>query len=409
MSGEYVLSVTQLNEYAANLLRRDFLLKNVAVCGEVSGLKKHSSGHIYFSVKDENALVRCVMFKQDALSGLKCSIADGMFVTVRGYVTIYTRDGQFQINASSVEGAGNGELYERFLMLKSGLEKEGLFDREHKKPLPFLPNCIGVVTSETGAVIRDIRSVTQRRFPNMPIILAPAKVQGDGAAKEIVEGIKKLDGMEEIDVIIVGRGGGSMEDLWTFNDESVARAIFECKTPIVSAVGHETDFTIADFIADLRAPTPSAAAELCVPLYDGLTERIEQQTEMLERYCAAKLKSCEAEIRTLVGGVGQAVYSIDREKQRASYAVDELKRAAQTKLDREKAAFERLIAEYNALNPFGVLKRGYSIVRHNGMCVTDALELKENDRIDIIMANGGLEAVVAEVKRGGTNAEEADV
>lgn len=409
MSGEYVLSVTQLNEYAANLLRRDFLLKNVAVCGEVSGLKKHSSGHIYFSVKDENALVRCVMFRNDALSGLKCNIADGMFVTIRGYVTIYAKDGQFQINVSSVEGAGKGELFERFLMLKARLEKEGLFDREHKKPLPVLPNCIGVVTSETGAVIRDIRSVTKRRFPNMPIILASAKVQGGDAAKEIVDGIRKLDGIDDIDVIIVGRGGGSMEDLWTFNDESVARAIFDCKTPIVSAVGHETDFTIADFVADLRAPTPSAAAELCVPLYDGLTERIERQTDMLERYCAAKLKNCEAEIRALSGGVGQAAYSMDIERQRASYALDELKRAAHTRLDRETAAFERLMAGYNALNPFGVLKRGYSIVKHKGKCITGAHELKESDKIDIMMTDGSIEAVVAKVKRGGTNAEEADI
>ena len=275
----YVLSVTQLNEYVSTLIRNDMLLGSVSIRGEISGFKRHSSGHIYFSMKDESSVVRCVMFRQNAMS-LDRSIGDGMQVTASGYASLYTRDGQFQFYVKSIEREGEGELYRRFAMLKTRLEAQGLFAKEHKKPIPMLPKCLGVVTSATGAAIQDIINITRRRYPAMDILLSPASVQGAGAAKEIADAIRLLDGSGKADVIIVGRGGGSIEELWAFNEEIVAKAIYACKTPIVSAVGHETDFTIADFAADLRAPTPSAAAELCVPEYEALNDELEYMRDL---------------------------------------------------------------------------------------------------------------------------------
>ncbi|MBR5947942.1 MAG: exodeoxyribonuclease VII large subunit, partial [Clostridia bacterium] len=250
---ETVFSVSNLNEYVCRLLENDIRLRSLKVSGELTGFKRHSSGHLYFSLKDENALIRCVMFRSNALK-LSFEPKDGMQVVLSGSVSLYVKDGQYQFYATGMRPSGEGELYKQFLELRDKLSAEGLFDR--KRPIPFLPRCVGVATSETGAAFHDIRSVISRRFPTMRILLAPVQVQGMGAAQTIIDGISLLNEVDEVDVIIVGRGGGSYEDLSCFNDEALAMAVFMSKKPVISAVGHEIDFTICDFVSDLRAPTP---------------------------------------------------------------------------------------------------------------------------------------------------------
>ena len=254
------LSVAQLNEYVRRTLASDVMLKNICITGEISNFKRHVSGHWYFTLKDEEAAISCVMFRQAAQT-VRFQPENGMSVRLTGSVSLYVKTGSYQFYGERMEQEGLGELYLRFERLKQKLLAEGLFDPSLKKPLPLLPRGIGIVTSSTGAVVHDICTVTWRRNPAMPLYLCPVKVQGEGAAKEIAAAIRRLDRMPEAEVLIVGRGGGSMEDLWPFNEEIVARAIAACQTPVVSAVGHETDFTIADFAADMRAPTPSAAAK----------------------------------------------------------------------------------------------------------------------------------------------------
>ena len=258
-------TVSEVNEYINKLLRGDIILRNLNVEGEISNFKLHSSGHMYFSIKDDNSRLRCVMFRGQSRL-LKFLPEEGMKVIVKGYVALYERDGQYQLYIQEMQPAGIGALYLAYEQLKEKLEREGLFYESTKKPLPFLPERIGVVTSPTGAAIRDIISVINRRNPNVEIIIYPVLVQGTESKEQIVEAIDYFNKNNYVDVIIVGRGGGSIEELWSFNEEVVARSIFSSKIPIVSAVGHETDFTIADFVADMRAATPSAAAELVIPL-----------------------------------------------------------------------------------------------------------------------------------------------
>ena len=292
-----IYSVGQVNRYVRNMFTHDYILKKIYVKGEVSNCKYHPSGHIYFSLKDETGLLSCVMFAGQR-RGLAFRMKDGDRVVVGGAVDVYERDGRYQMYAREITLEGAGALYERFLALKAELEEMGMFATEYKQPIPRFIQKLGVVTAPSGAAVQDIRNISLRRNPYLQIILYPALVQGDGAADSIVQGIRMLDGAG-VDTIIVGRGGGSIEDLWAFNEEKVARAIFECRTPIISAVGHETDFTIADFAADLRAPTPSAAAELAVDdfaqvmhILDNyrerfrrdMRERIEYQKVRLEQY-----------------------------------------------------------------------------------------------------------------------------
>ncbi|NCB30429.1 MAG: exodeoxyribonuclease VII large subunit, partial [Clostridia bacterium] len=306
----YTLSVTQLNEYVSGLFRRDLLLQGVRVRGEISGFKRHSSGHLYFSIKDEGALVRCVMFRQNTLS-LSALPKDGQSVIVRGSVSLYVKDGQYQLYVTALEQAGEGELYRRFLEMKDALAAEGLFDSEHKKPLPLLPKCMGVVTSPTGAAMQDILQIARRRFPKMNITLYPVRVQGEGAAEEIAHGVREMNRLRLADVLVVGRGGGSLEDLWAFNEPVVARAIYDCEIPVVSAVGHETDFSIADFVADLRAPTPSAAAELCIPEYERLWEEIEEAKIALQTLPHGRIDALRREIDALANA---ASFSLPRHR-----------------------------------------------------------------------------------------------
>lgn len=290
-------SVSRINQYIKNMFQTDFLLGRVSVAGEVSNCRYHSSGHIYFTLKDGQSSLACVMFAGDR-RGLGFKLDDGMSIIASGSISVYERDGKYQLYAKSIQHDGMGVLYERYLALKTELEEMGMFDASFKKPIPQYAMNIGVVTAQTGAVIHDIQNVAARRNPYVQLYLCPAKVQGDGAAQSICAGISTLDRMN-LDVIIIGRGGGSIEDLWAFNEECVARAIFECNTPIISAVGHETDFTIADFVSDMRAPTPSAAAELAVFDYAQWNGRIVRLHDMLERCMDGRVRTYENRLEAL--------------------------------------------------------------------------------------------------------------
>lgn len=388
------VTVSQLNAYVKQSLAMDAVLSDITVTGELSGVKLHSSGHIYFSLKDENALIRCAFFKPHSLN-VKFRPADGMRVSARGRVTLFERDGQYQLNVFSLEQNGDGELFLKFERLKKQLESEGLFDSKYKKPLPKFIKKVGVATSPTGAVIRDIINVATRRCPDISIVLAPVAVQGPDCPRSVIAGIDALENMPDVDVIIVGRGGGSMEDLFGFNDETLARRIFACKKPVISAVGHETDFTIADFVADLRAPTPSAAAELAVfdsyELYQTLdilfsrataavaakTEKFEGRIEMFSRFFSEPEKITADKANTI-------------EKLNIR-----LENAIKLALSGTEHKITNLENKLNALNPLNVLERGYAVITDkNGKTLRDAAQTVKGDEIDIRLKKGKIHAEV---------------
>lgn len=376
-----IYSVGQVNRYVRNMFTQDYILKKIYVKGEVSNCKYHPSGHIYFSLKDETGLLSCVMFAGQR-RGLAFRMKDGDRVVVGGAVDVYERDGRYQMYAREITLEGAGALYERFLALKAELEEMGMFAPEYKQPIPRFIQKLGVVTAPSGAAVQDIRNISLRRNPYLQIILYPALVQGDGAADSIVQGIRMLDGAG-VDTIIVGRGGGSIEDLWAFNEEKVARAIFECRTPIISAVGHETDFTIADFAADLRAPTPSAAAELAVDdfaqvmhILDNyrerfrrdMRERIEYQKVRLEQYkLRLKYLSPESRLR-------------DNRQILADYD-DALRSAMKNKLQQYRHRLGIYLERYQGMSPLVKLNQGYSFVAdQDGRGISSVEQVKPGDR-----------------------------
>ena len=397
----YRLTVSQLNEYVNGLLKSDSLLSHVCVSGEISGFKRHSSGHLYFSIKDEGALVRCVMFRQNAFS-LDFSPQDGQSVLIYGSVSIYVKDGQYQLYVTAMERQGEGELYRRFMLMKTRLEARGYFDEGHKKPIPQLPRCVGIITSPTGAAIQDIINITRRRFPSMNMLLCPVRVQGEGAAEEIAEAIYAMNRIKKADVLIVGRGGGSMEDLWPFNEEIVAKAIYESNIPIVSAVGHETDFSIADFTADLRAPTPSAAAELCVPEYARLYGDIVSAQGYISDLCHKEMDN----LRQRLSGIrDSAAFAMARHRvEMLSRAVeiqrDNMSTMLRSELINAIHSIEKQQSRLNALSPEAVLERGYGMVQQNGVFVGSADELKEKQKALLIMKNGRADISIDSVSRG---------
>lgn len=409
----YTLSVTQLNEYVAGLFRRDLLLQGVRVRGEVSGFKKHSSGHLYFSIKDEGALVRCVMFRQNALS-LSTLPKDGQSVVVRGSVSLYTRDGQYQFYVTGLEQQGEGELYRRFLELKAALEARGLFDQAHKKPLPLLPKCVGVITSPTGAVIQDISHVVRRRFPKMNMLLYPVRVQGEGAAEEISHAIREMSRRKLADVLIVGRGGGSLEDLWAFNEAVVAQAIYDCEIPIVSAVGHETDFSIADFVADLRAPTPSAAAELCVPEYDRLLGEIEGAAQALRTLSRGRVAALRQEVEAASHAASFALpkHRVEVLRRDLAGARISLKASLRAELLGAYGALEQTRARLEEMSPRRVLDRGYAMVKLATGYVSGIGELAPGMGADLVMRDGTAEIMIEKINKDKTgktgNIDKAD-
>lgn len=385
-----VLSVTQLNTYIKSIIDGDGLLRSLYVVGEISNFTNHyRTGHFYLTLKDENCAVKAVMFAS-ANRRLKFMPENGMKVIVRGRVSVFERDGQYQLYIDDMQPDGLGALNLAFEQLKNRLAQEGLFDERFKKPIPYRCMRIGVVTSATGAVIQDIRNVISRRYPLAEIILAPVQVQGASAAPQIVDAIERFNSGDYADVLIVGRGGGSLEDLWAFNEEIVARAVFKSRIPIISAVGHETDFTICDFVADLRAPTPSAAAELAVP--DIREDIAFVQTVVYE---------CEA---TLLQRVNDEKERLEMIKERLRYrspsmlidqkiqTVDTLMTSAllsvQRKLDSETARLSSTAARLDALSPLRVMARGYSIVTKDEKVVASSKALKKGDRITVGFLDG---------------------
>ena len=385
-----VLSVTQLNTYIKSIIDGDSLLRSLYVVGEISNFTNHyRTGPFYLTLKDENCAVKAVMFAS-ANRRLKFMPENGMKVIVRGRVSVFERDGQYQLYIDDMQPDGLGALNLAFEQLKNRLAQEGLFDERFKKPIPYRCMRIGVVTSATGAVIQDIRNVISRRYPLAEIILAPVQVQGASAAPQIVDAIERFNSGDYADVLIVGRGGGSLEDLWAFNEEIVARAVFKSRIPIISAVGHETDFTICDFVADLRAPTPSAAAELAVP--DIREDIAFVQTVVYE---------CEA---TLLQRVNDEKERLEMIKERLRYrspsmlidqkiqTVDTLMTSAllsvQRKLDSETARLSSTAARLDALSPLKVMARGYSIVNKDEKVVASSKALKKGDRITVGFSDG---------------------
>ena len=385
-----VFRVSELNEYVSLLLSGDPVLGDLRVSGEISGFKRHSSGHLYFSLKDENALVRCVMFRQQALR-LNFQPQDGMQVLLYGKASLYEKDGSFQLYANYLKKSGEGELYLRFLALKKELEERGWFSEERKRPIPFLPRRVGVVTSGTGAAVQDILNIIQRRFPRMPVVIASVRVQGAGAVEEIAEAIGEMNRKHAADVLIVGRGGGSMEDLWAFNEPMVAEAIYRSDIPVVSAVGHETDFTIADFVADLRAPTPSAAAELCVPEMDACYEAIHMQSERMRRALNARLERMRASVRLFASAKAFRLLEnrLMSERQTLDGVRERAYRGVREQLNAARSELLRMRVQLAALDPSAVLERGYAILTDtDGHAIGGVGAMHTGDAVSIRMHDG---------------------
>ena len=383
------VTVTQLNKYIKDRFDEDENLNAILVKGEISNFKNHYTGHLYFTLKDENSLIKCIMFKSYA-ERLAFKPKDGMKVMVFGSVSVFERDGVYQIYAKSLLEDGMGDLHEQFEQLKAKLEKEGLFAENHKKPIPLYPKVIGVLTSQTGAVIRDIINVSTRRNPNVYIRLLPVPVQGPGAAEQIAEKIKIMNDKKLADVLIIGRGGGSLEDLWPFNEEIVARAIYESELPIISAVGHETDFTIADFVADLRAPTPSAAAELAVPDVYELKQKINDY----ENRCRMSLKK-QIQLMKLryEKCMKSRVFTDPMRKIRDidivldSY-VQRLENRIRNIQKDNKTKYVELVTKLDTLSPLKTLTRGYTLAEKDNRIVKSVNELNKGDEIKLRFFDG---------------------
>ncbi len=389
------ISVTELNKYIKEKIAGDENLNNVLVKGEISNYKHHYTGHLYFTLKDENSLIKCIMFKSSAIN-LKFEPRDGMKVMVFGTVSVFERDGVYQIYVKAMQEDGMGSLYKAYEEMKARLEKEGLFDVSHKKKIPAMPKCIGVLTSNTGAVIRDIINVSTRRNPNVYIKLLPVPVQGEGAAEKIADAIKIMNDKKLADVIIIARGGGSLEDLWPFNEEIVARAIYDSELPVISAVGHETDFTIADFVADLRAPTPSAAAELAVPNITEVMLKISTYNNRLKLALKKKVEFMKLRYEKCMNN---RVFKDPMQKINERYMLVDMKvKSIQNSIINiykdKKTAMIKHISKLDALSPLKTLTRGYSIVQMNGKIVKSVKELQKDDEIDIRLLDGKAKAKI---------------
>ncbi len=389
-----VLSVSELNEYIKAKLETDRLLKNVTIKGEISNFTKHSSGHLYFSLKDDNSVIRAVMFKSAAQKMIFAPEND-LMVIVSGRIGAFVRDGQYQIYVESMQPEGKGALALAFEQLKRKLAAEGLFDQRFKKPLPKIPACIGVITSPTGAAVRDIINVVSRRFPYAKLLIYPALVQGAGSAQSLINAVEYFDKTRSCDVIIIGRGGGSIEELWSFNDENLARTIFKCTIPVVSAVGHETDFTICDFVSDLRAPTPSAAAELAAPDTAKLLKQFSNITVLLDKYLTHKIDRYKSELKHLKESpaLTSAGYIIDEKNMQLLRLASGLENAAQMVLKEKRIEFTEKVAKLEALNPMSVLTRGFSAVYKNDTLIKSVDDISNEDRIKIRMKDGSFDAV----------------
>lgn len=389
------ITVTDLNKYIKEKIAGDENLANVLVKGEISNFKLHYTGHMYFTLKDENSLIKCIMFKTYT-PHLKFTPKDGMKVMAFGTVSVFERDGVYQLYCKAMQEDGMGSLYTAYEELKAKLEKEGYFDSSHKKKIPFMPKSIGVLTSNTGAVIRDIINVSTRRNPNVYLKLLPVPVQGEGAAEKIAAGIELMNEKKLVDVIILARGGGSLEDLWPFNEEIVAKAIYNSELPVISAVGHETDFTIADFVADLRAPTPSAAAELAVPNIADVELKLNTYQN---RFRQALRKKTELMRLRYEKCMNSRVFKDPLQKVNENYMlidrfVKNMQNSIVTKYKDKKLEAIKLYSKLDALSPLKTLARGYSITEKEGKIVHKVSELKQGDKLTLRFEDGKVDAEV---------------
>ena len=395
-----VYTVRQVNSYIKNMFAQDFMLNRIYVKGEVSNLKYHTSGHIYFSLKDESGTIACVMFA-GSRSGLSFRMEEGQQIIVLGVVDVYARDGKYQLYARKIVRDGVGLLYERFELLKKELQEMGMFAPEYKQKIPKYIRRLGVVTAPTGAAVRDIINITKRRNPFVQIILYPALVQGEGAAESIVKGIHALEA-EKVDVMIVGRGGGSMEDLWAFNEEAVARAVFDCSVPVISAVGHETDTTIIDFVADLRAPTPSAAAELVVYDFMEMKKNLKLREEKLLHFMQLILerKRQKLEQYSLRMRAYHPQQRLNEQRQFAADAENRLRREMMRRLEQEKYRLGLMAERLKGLSPLEKLSQGYAYVENSsGANVRTVSNVKQGEQITVYVTDGRIRAEVTGVEK----------
>ena len=392
---QFAVSVTDLNKYIKDKIADDEYLNNILVKGEISNFKHHYTGHMYFTLKDEKSLIKCIMFKSYAQK-LNFEPRDGMKVYILGSVSVFERDGIYQIYAKVMEEDGLGDLYTRYQKLKAELEEKGLFDESHKQKIPMMPKVIGVLTSQTGSVIRDIINVSTRRNPNVYIRLLPVPVQGEGAAEKIAYGIDYMNKNELADVLILARGGGSLEDLWPFNEEIVANSIYNSKIPIISAVGHETDFSISDFVADLRAPTPSAAAELAVPDIYEVKQKINTYQNRLRVSLTKKLEimklrydKCMSSsvFREPTRRIQENYIKIDSYVKQLENVINKIK-------EKNKNKYIELVSKLDTLSPLKTLTRGYSIIEKEGKIVKSIADLQTEDEISIRLKDGEKQAKI---------------
>ena len=389
------ITVSDLNKYIKEKIANDEYLNHILIKGEISNFKHHYTGHMYFTLKDENSLVKCIMFKSYAQK-LNFTPKDGMKVYILGSVSVFERDGVYQVYAQVMEEDGLGDLYTKYQELKNKLEKEGLFDSSNKKQIPMMPKVIGVLTSQTGSVIRDIINVSTRRNPNVYIRLLPVPVQGEGAAERIAAGIRYMNENNLADVLILARGGGSLEDLWPFNEEIVARTIYQSKIPIISAVGHETDFSISDFVADLRAPTPSAAAELAVPDIYEVKQKILGYQNRLRISLVKKVELMRMRYEKCMAS---SVFKEPTRKIQEQYLIvdqyiKKLENLIKTKYEKDKTKYIEVVAKLDAYSPLKTLSRGYSITEKSGKIVKTVKELKKGDNVLIHLADGKKKAII---------------
>lgn len=395
-----IYSVSQINMYIKNMFANDYLLRNVQVKGEISNVKYHSSGHIYFTLKEEGSALNGVMFRSARTEGLDFTLENGQSVVITGSIAVYERDGRYQVYAKKIALDGRGNLYEAYELLKQKLYEEGLFEFEHKKEIPQFPKKVGIVTARTGAAIQDILNIARRRNPYVQLYLYPAQVQGEGAAKTIVKGIETLDRMG-MDTIIIGRGGGSIEDLWAFNEESVARAIYQAKTPIISGTGHEIDNTIADYAADLRAPTPSAACELAIPDVMSSIYQVRQYESRMRKCAGQKLRQMNQKWGMLSARLNSASPKVRLENQKIylDSLQDKVMQGMLQKMGNCRHQYEILLTKLNGLSPTAKLVGGYGYIEHqDGYAIRSIADVKEQDNFSVTVWDGTIEGVVTKIE-----------
>jgi exodeoxyribonuclease VII large subunit len=394
------LTVSSLNNYIKKIIECDFILNNVSIKGEISNFKMHSSGHLYFSLKDEKSKINCIMFRNYA-QNLKFMPKEGLTVVVKGKVSVYEKDGSYQIYCSEMIQQGIGELYAAFLELKERLGKQGLFDEEHKKQLPAYPRRVGVITSPTGAAVRDIIRVAKRRNPSIDLLIYPSLVQGESASQDLINGVEALNKIDDIDVIILARGGGSIEELWSFNDEKLAKAVFNSRKPIITGVGHETDFTIVDFVSDRRASTPSAAAEIAVPSLRETNDRINRYKDGLGHLVSKLIKEKHNNIQILQKSL--SIYSPMNYILNQYNYIDNLQHKLQSNVSMNISLKKEQLSKANALleahNPLKVLSKGYAVIEtEDGSIISSRENLKGENKINITLKDGKSKLAISSVE-----------